>query len=132
MQLVSPFPMHLNGVPVQVSLALLFLKEGICKRLTLADINPGAIACIKKTLHENGLRDKVEVYESDNLKGLPKSSKFDLVVGNPPNIYAVHPSLEESPTNLLKTCDPGWKINRDFFTNVPKYLKITPCYVSTK
>ena len=40
----------------------------------------------------NGLQDRVRVYLSDGLNGIPSSEKWDLVVSNPPHFLAGQPN----------------------------------------
>jgi hypothetical protein len=56
------------------------------------------------------------VYHSDNLVGIPLFEKWDLVVGNPP-----HFSDEHAGSLILH--DPGWRIHREFFSQVGAHLK---------
>lgn len=100
------------------------LKEGIGKSLCLADINPAAIECIKKTIQENKLHGFVDYYLSDNLKSIPKSEKFDLIVGNPPNYFALNPKnmAAQKLQEDLRPNDKGWKIHKEFYNEIAKYL----------
>jgi hypothetical protein len=46
------------------------------------------------------LAERVTVYRSDNLDGIPASEQWDLVVGNPPHFVDVSPGelgLEAAP-----------------------------------
>src|ERR1017187_7290614 len=61
------------------------LGHGFCETLCLADINPDAVASCERTVHANKLSDRVSVYRSDNLRSIPRSEKWDLVVSNPPH-----------------------------------------------
>ena len=100
------------------------LKEGIAEKLCLADVNPLAIECIKKTVSENGLSECVTYYISDNLKGIPKSEKFDLVVANPPNYYALNPDNQAGKNLIgdLRPNDPGWKLHKEFYKEIGSFL----------
>lgn len=100
------------------------LAEGICKKLCLADINPFAIQCIKKTVIENNLKDCVSYYVSDNFKSIPKMERFDMVVANPPNYFAINPKhyLWHIFKNDLRPNDSEWRIHRAFYENVSRYL----------
>ena len=59
------------------------LAHGFCETLCLADINPDAVASCKRTVRVNKLSDRVSVYQSDNLKNIPRSEKWDLVDQQP-------------------------------------------------
>ena len=91
------------------------LAAGLCDSLCLSDINPEAIAAINETVLRNGLQDRVRVYLSDGLSGIPSSEKWDLVVSNPPHFLA------ESQKDILRH-DPNWDIHRSFFSNVHRFL----------
>ena len=61
------------------------LAHGFCKNLTLADINPEAIKCVRKTASYNNVEHLVNIYHSDIFESIPETEKFDLVVSNPPH-----------------------------------------------
>ncbi len=46
------------------------LANGLCDSLCLADINPAAVDCCRRTVADNGLSDRVSVYHSDNLRDI--------------------------------------------------------------
>ncbi len=100
------------------------LAEGLCKRLCLADINPQAIECVAKTVADNGLEDRVTFYVSDNFESIPEQERFDLVVGNPPNYFALNPehTVGKMLSEDLRPNDRGWKIHRAFYSTVGNYL----------
>lgn len=91
------------------------LAAGLCDSCCLSDVNPEAIAAINETVLRNGLQDRVRVYLSDGLNGIPSSEKWDLVVSNPPHFLA------ESQKDILRH-DPNWDIHRGFFSNVHRFL----------
>jgi predicted RNA methylase len=91
------------------------LAHGLCETLCLADINPEAVAACRRTIADNGLADRVTVYLSDNLKNIPPSERWDLVVSNPPHF------VDEYPGNLLAH-DPDWSIHREFFATITPFL----------
>lgn len=65
------------------------LEAGLTENLVLADISEDAMACAKQTVdHNPKIKERVHYYVSDNMKSIPKSEKFDLVVGNPLGITA--------------------------------------------
>jgi methyltransferase family protein len=99
-------------------LGFMALWEGFCEELVLADINPGIALGIERTIQENSLEGRVRYYVSDNLKQLPETEKFDLVLGNPPWAYREIPDL---PNPLIPN-DPEWKIHREFFEQLPRHL----------
>lgn len=93
------------------------LAHGLCRRLTLADVNPKAIEAVRETIRENGLEGRVSVYLSDSLDGLPEGERWDLVVGNPPWLLA-----PPGPGSLL-LCDPGGTVHERFYRTAGKFLK---------
>ena len=96
------------------------LAHGLCKTLCLADINPLAIEACSKTIQLNNLESKVRVYLSDNLKNIPSSEKWDLVVGNPPHFKLVC-TKKASPEIIF--LDKDWVLHREFYKDVGKFLK---------
>jgi methylase of polypeptide subunit release factors len=61
------------------------LGWGLIGTLCLADINPQAVAACGRTINDNALSARVNVYQSDNLANIPQSEQWDLVVSNPPH-----------------------------------------------
>ena len=96
------------------------LAHGLCKTLCLADINPLAIQACSKTIRLNNLESKVTVYLSDNLKNIPSSEKWSLVVGNPPHFNRVC-TKKASPEIIF--LDKDWALHRQFYEDVGKFLK---------
>lgn len=93
------------------------LANGFCQKLTLADINPRAVQSARKTAVENHISELVNIYVSDNLKQIPYSEKWDLVVGNPPHFGRAKPHLS------LILDDPGWALHHDFYLSVKKFMR---------
>ena len=91
------------------------LAHGFCDTLCLADINPDAVASCKRTVRANKLSDRVSVYQSDNLKNIPRSEKWDLVISNPPHFV-------DQYEGDLRAHDPNWRIYRDFFAAIGDFL----------
>jgi hypothetical protein len=92
------------------------LGNGFCETLCLADINPRSVASCRNTVEVNGLGDRVSVYESNNLRNIPASEKWDLVVSNPPHF------IDEAHEGQLLAHDPQWQIHREFFQTVGNFL----------
>ena len=92
------------------------LAHGLCESLCLADINPEAVRACQRTIADNALSDRVSVYCSDNLRNVPKSEQWDLVVSNPPHF------IDEYLGNL-RAHDPDWRVHLDFFRSVSSFLK---------
>ena len=95
------------------------LAHGLCDRLTLADVNPDAVACCRQTVEENRLGDKVAVYQSDCLDQIPETEKWDLVVSNPPH----WPSDEEKYRQNIRNFDPGLRVHDKFYRDIHKFLR---------
>lgn len=94
------------------------LANGLCDRLTLADINPAAVKAVQTTIRENHLEDRVTVYQSDCLDDIPATEKWDLVVSNPPH----WDGTEESYKEAIRLVDPGWIIHKRFYRDVRKFM----------
>ena len=92
------------------------LAHGFCESLCVADVNEEAVTACRRTVRDNRLGDRVSVYHSDNLRSIPASEQWDLVVSNPPHFSA-------DATTDLRLHDPSWQLHRDFFDNVGKFLK---------
>jgi hypothetical protein len=100
-------------------IGLAVLNAGICEHLTLADVNEQAIESVRRTLRANpALAERVSVYRSDNLDGLPASERFDLVVANPP--YATNGNPHYSHDR--RTNDPNWSLHARFFGGIRPFL----------
>ncbi len=94
------------------------LANGLCDRLTLADVNPEAVKAVEATIRENHLEDRVKVYQSDCLDSIPATERWDLVVSNPPHFDGT----EEGYKKTIRLVDPGWIIHKRFYKDVPKFL----------
>ena len=79
------------------------LAYGLCETLCLADINPLAIRACERTIRDNGLRERVSVYLSDNLRGIPSSEQWDLIVSNPPH-------FTDAAEGDIRSRDAEWRI----------------------
>lgn len=94
------------------------LAHGLCERLTLADINPEAVAACRTTVMANGLESKVAVYQSDCLDNIPATEKWNLVVSNPPHWR----SGEDAYVRDMRMWDPGLRIHEKFYRSIGPYL----------
>lgn len=94
------------------------LANGLCDRLTLADVNPKAIDAVKHTIRENHLEDRVSVYQSDCLDQIPATEKWDLIVSNPPHWDGTDDEYKAS----IRLVDPGWVIHKRFYRDVQKFM----------
>lgn len=100
------------------------LADGFCDELHLSDINPKAIRAIEKTIRRNHLQGRVFAHLGAGVQALPADLKLDLVVGNPPNYYALNPKHPDYAKwkDDLRPNDPGWKIHRELYADIHKYL----------
>ena len=93
------------------------LANNLCDKLTVADVNPLAVEVLKDTVKNNGLQDRVAVYQADCLETIPETEQWDLVVGNPPWV------LDSKNTREITVCDPDGRVHKNFFRDIKKYLK---------
>ena len=91
------------------------LGNGLCETLCLSDINSAAVASCNRTVRSNNLGNRVSVYLSDNLKNIPKSETWNLVVGNPPHFV-------DQYEGDIRAHDPDWRIHKEFFDTIGNYL----------
>ncbi len=98
------------------------LGAGLCKRLTLADINPVAVAACRETIRLNGLEDRVSVYLSDNLRDVPEHEVWDLVFGDPPHFPAALQRHIDGGFEL-RSVDTDWRVHRAFFEQLRPHTK---------
>jgi len=98
------------------------LGSGLCEKLTVADINPDAVAACRETVRRNGLEDRVNVYLSDNLAGIPATEKWDLIIGDPPHFPApLQRHIDDG--FVLRSVDHDWNVHRGFFGTVKQHTK---------
>lgn len=90
------------------------LGPGIIESLVIADISPPNVQSARETVANLQL-PCVEVVESDGLASIPEYPKFDLIVSNPPHF--------DSPDPTRHSGDPDWHFHRQFFADVPRYLR---------
>jgi methylase of polypeptide subunit release factors len=86
--------------------------------VALADVNREAVAAARATIEYNGLQERASVFQSDVLKGVPSTERWDLVVGNPPHFLQLEPGDDD-----IRVVDSGWEIHRDFYRTVGQFLK---------
>jgi len=97
------------------------LGEGLCERLTVADVNPEAVAACRATVERNGLAGRVSIYESDNLSSIPAGEQWDFVIADPPHFETALPRHIEDGFEL-RSVDAGWRLHREFFRTLPPHL----------
>jgi methylase of polypeptide subunit release factors len=91
------------------------LGNGLCETLCLSDINPAAVSSCRNTVRANQLGDRASVYQSDNLKNIPPSERWNLVVSNPPHFV-------DQYEGDIRAHDPDWQIHKAFFETVSSHL----------
>ena len=91
------------------------LGNGLCETLCLSDINPAAVSSCQHTVRANKLTDRVSVYQSDNLRSIPRSEIWNLIVSNPPHFV-------DQYEGDIRAHDPDWQIHGDFFETVSGHL----------
>lgn len=97
------------------------LGSGLCETLTLADVNPEAVAACHETIRRNGLEGRVNVYLSDNLRGIPSDEVWDLVIGDPPHFpEPLQRHIDDG--FVLRSVDQDWRLHRGFFEDLPGHL----------
>lgn len=97
------------------------LAHDLCDTLCLADVNPAAVEAARQTIAANGLEDRVTVYQSDGLADIPATERWDLVVANPPH-SGTDEKIERINRTTLVYQDVDWKLHRDFYGNVGRFL----------
>ena len=98
------------------------LHFNLIENLILSDIYYLNKEVAELTIKENNLGDKAKFYLSDNFKSIPKTEKFDLIIGNPPHFDFKLNDTDVSEHEHRKYSDVNWKIHEDFFDNVNDYL----------
>lgn len=98
------------------------LANKICDKLTLADINPEAVRVCNETIKKNHLETVAAAYVSDCLDNMPRTEKWDLIVGNPPHVFC---STEEEYKKDITLYDPNFNIHQKFYRDIRKFLKPT-------
>lgn len=103
------------------------LDAGIVDEVVLMDKYEPALLQAQYNAKNNGF-DNVKYYHYDKISDLPEAEKFDLVVANPPHcvsdegIKLTMNSSTNFDLNVRLIVDQDWKIHKEFFTNIVKYL----------
>jgi 16S rRNA G1207 methylase RsmC len=87
----------------------------VFETLCLSDINSAAVSSCQHTVRVNKLSDRVSVYQSDNLKSIPRSEMWNLIMSNPPHFVGQY-------EGDIRAHDPDWRIHRNFFETVSDHL----------
>jgi hypothetical protein len=105
-------------------LGFALIADGLCEQLWFADVNPAALQCVAETVRANRLEERVRYCVSDNLGGIPRTQRFDLVVSNPPNFSRLnprHPRYAQYSRDLRPN-DPQWRLHRAFYQGIGGFL----------
>jgi hypothetical protein len=109
-------------------IGLWLLANGAAERMTFGDVNPGAVEAARHAARTLGLEHRCAFHVSDNMAKIPGRGRrpFDLVVGNPPNYYAIPLGAARGrlASGDLRPADPGWGIHAGFYRQIPPYLAI--------
>lgn len=92
------------------------LANGLCETLALADISEEAVKACRRTIAKNGLGGRAIAYVSDNLRDIPRTEQWDLVLGNPPH-------HADEYIGDRRGYDAQWSIRRAFYKTVAPFLK---------
>ncbi len=92
--------------------------NGFCEELTLADINPDAVAAARRTAQYNQVEDRVHVFCSDGLADIPREEQWDLVVSNPPHFLQ-----RDATDSEIRAIDPGWSVHEKFYSSIREFLR---------
>lgn len=109
------------------AIAFSLLDAKLINECVLMDIYEPALLKAMENANNNNLSEKVTYYVCDEIKKLPLTDKFDLIVSNPPHSnhsdWHVDGKLVEVTENHKRlTVDKNWKIHEEFFSNVTNYL----------
>ena len=100
-------------------------EPGLVASLTLADINIFNLLSVRRTVRANrideALAGRIAWYLSDGLDHIPRTQRFDLIIGNPPH-YTAEESDEWVSTTRLSTVDFGWNFHRRFYQHAQFWL----------
>ena len=94
------------------------LAAGWCESLVLADLSPEAVAAARRTADHNGLSDRVAVYESDALDGIPADEHWELVVANPPHFLPGADAAQD-----IQVFDDDWRVHARFYESVGRHMR---------
>ena len=108
------------------------LTRNLCNELTFSDCYDLAIDTCLKNAVKLGYQNVVRGYVTPTITGIPKTEKWDLVVGNPPNSGDATGFLKQQdtagqPQELVNlairiTVDQDWEAHKDFFKNISDYI----------
>jgi HemK-like putative methylase len=99
-------------------------------KIDLADIDPAAVEQIKINLDINGIaKDRARVFESDIFTGIPRNTRYDAILANPPYIDPARIGevqravLDYEPHRALFAGKSGLEIIEKFLKQAKYFLK---------
>jgi hypothetical protein len=96
------------------------LASGLCRCLSLSDVNRKAIDICTHTVTQHSLEDRVKVFHSFCLDEIASGERWQLVVGNPPWLSD---DVALPQWGLpIKYRDLGFSLHRKFFASIGKFL----------
>jgi methylase of polypeptide subunit release factors len=94
------------------------LAHGVCDQLCLMDKHAPAAEAVTATSRANLCGDKVSFHCCDRIQDLQHSSKFNLIVANPPH-YLECPGDDNYRRIAV---DTGWQTHREFYANIGRHM----------
>lgn len=105
------------------------LGLGLCDQVVFNDYYEYATYICELTAKNNIIQDKVSIYTTPNISKIPKTEKWDLVVGNPPHNWESTDidKMGEIPivmyANISRQIDDiGMETHKSFFSNIREYI----------
>lgn len=99
------------------------LGLGICAHVDILDVSREALRVAQATIDTAALNDRSACRQISELADLPPSTRYDLIVGNPPHVNGSIPVSDfsrERAANIWS--DSGWQIHRSFFEQLGTVL----------
>ena len=106
-------------------IAFALLASGRATSVVISDANPAAIECARKTVRTNRIGARARALVANVTRGLPRAARFETVVVNPPNFYAMRGWVSEivgSATGDLRGEDRGWALHRELYAQLPPFM----------
>ena len=105
------------------------LGLGLCDQVVFNDYYDYATYICELTAKNNEIQDKVSVYTTPNISKIPKTEKWDLIVGNPPHNWKSTEidKMGEIPIamydNISRQIDDiGMETHNAFFSHIQEYI----------
>lgn len=105
------------------------LANDLCDKISFNDTFKPAIDQLEKTKLNSNCSDKIDIYLSKSLEGIPNNKKFNLIVGNPPhwkNAIDAKASLNIDFENFDHLddilIDNDWESHKQFYKRAKELL----------